>query len=183
MAETLSVTMHASAQVTASLDSDLDLRVQANGLVDFLKAMAKGTGVDQIDGAVEVEVASLASGARSDVDLAGSLTDLFERACVFASIKGILFKNTSTNDVELSVGGGTNGAGAAAFDTWLKSAAGGGAGDGSECLRIPRGGFILLGNPEDGWAVTATSADILSVKNEHGSLAGSFQLFLLGVKA
>lgn len=183
MAETLSFTLEAKAQIAQAIDSDLDLRVQANGLVSFLKALTKGTGVDQIDGVVELEVASLAHGARSDIDLAGSLTDLFERACSFATIKAILFKNTSTNDVELTVGGGTDGAGAAAFDAWLKSAAGSGAGDGSECLRLPRGAFILLGNPEDGWAVTATSADILSVKNEHGSLAGSFQVLIAGVKA
>ncbi len=179
MAETLTATLAASVSVNHAIDSDLGLRIGANGQISYSVALSKGEGSNKAEAVVELS-GTIAHGARADIDLSGTLTDLFARTVAFTKIKAILFKNVSTLESEITLGGGTDGAGTAAFDTWLKSAAGGGAGDGSECLRFPKGAFTLLGNPEAGWAVTGTTADILSLKNEDGSDDALYEIAIVG---
>lgn len=167
-----------TAEVRAFVYNDVDLARQdpaAEVLGQMFKSFLVGTGLDQCN-QVYSKAATITAAGRNTYDLAGSLTDMFGNTITFTGIKGLYVKNTSTTAARLLVGGGSDGAGTNAWDTWVTST----AADGSEGVIVPKGGALLLVNPvAAGFGVTAGTVDILAIE-ELDTLVGAYDLMVFG---
>jgi len=117
-----------------------------------------------------------------DIDLYGSLTDPFGDTISMDTVKAIIVANTSDErdtptTAKIQVGGGSNGAGLNAFDTWVTST----AADGSEAAIIHPGGLLVAVAPLTGYACSAGS-DILRIYNSDGTYSADYQVIVVGVK-
>lgn len=132
-------------------------------------SLANGTGLDQADQFYMVS-GTVAAGTPVDIDLAGSLSNAFGSTVTFARLKGIVIQNkTTTAGAILQVGAGSN----PITSPWLAS------GDG---VNVGPDGVFMLWNPSAaGYAVTATSADILRLTSASGTI--SYELYLIGASA
>lgn len=126
--------------------------------ISFLQTLADGNAADKAE-TLWADQRTLTSTAGDSLDLAASLVDAFGNVLTFTKVKGIFIQNTSVvaGDI-LNIGGGTDDAGAAAMVNWVANA--------SDIVRLGPGGVFFLWNPSlAAYAVTATTADILRVKN------------------
>ena len=106
-----------------------------------------------------------------DLDLAGVLSTSFGSTATFAKVKGIYIANLNTEAGDNLVVGGD---GSAGFTSWL--------GDPSDKVVIGPGGLLLLWNPSlAGYAVTATTADILRLTGSGGNI--TYDIALVGTTA
>lgn len=136
-------------------------------LVETTSSQASGTTSGKQDLLWE-DTASLVA-TTADIDLAGSLTDKFGAAATFVEVTRLVIKNNATTTgYNLTVGGGSN-----PWITWLKA-----TGDG---IVIAPGGTFVLDNPIDGYAVTATTGDILRL--DSGANTVSYTIQILGRSA
>lgn len=146
--------------------------IVANAAVDFryARSFTSGTGVNQVDICFD-DTRSVANGSPDDLDLAGGLVDIYGNTLTFAKIKAILIVNKSTTVGEiLSVGGNASNQ----FINWV--------GDASDIIKIGPGGFFGLCNPSAaGYAVTASSGDILQIASDSGTI--SYRIQLWGIAA
>ncbi len=142
---------------------------------DASEEFEDGTGAGKADKVFDKE-ADIAASGNAQIDLAGALVDVYGESVSAAKIKGFLLAETSgETDTVLHVGGGTDGAGAAALDTWLTSA----AADGSEKLIVDVGGMFAVSAPTNGYVVTAGSADVLRIENQSGTKTAHYKLTVL----
>ncbi len=108
--------------------------------------------------------------ASEDLDLAGSLVDVFDNVLTFVKIIGIYIKNQSTTATEsLAVGG----AAANQFINWV--------GNSSDILNVGPDGILWVWSPVDGYAVTADSGDKLKI--DSGSDTITYDIILIGRSA
>lgn len=144
------------------------------GVVDtlsqqFQNALTVGTSSNQVDRMFRERKTVSASGTVS-YDLT-ALTDRLGQSVSFAKIRGILIYNRETTaGLKLNVGGN-----AAALATHV--------GDASDVIVVGPGGLLLLTSPVDGYAVTATTADILDIENPSGSSTVTYDIFMWGTSA
>lgn len=91
------------------------------------------------------------AGSAQTIDLAGSFVDDFGSTVTFANVTGVTIVNqATTTGKSITIGGGTN-----PWITWLKA-----TGDG---VVLGAGGTFHLSSPIDGYAVTASTGDILTI--------------------
>lgn len=127
-----------------------------------------GTGAAQIQ-TVFSDERSLNASSNEELDLAGVLADAFGNTITFAAIKGIIVKAAATNGDTISVGGSA----ANGFDSWV-----GATGD---LVKVNPGGiFVLLDPGATGYAVTASTGDLLKITNDNSGAAGVYQITLIG---
>lgn len=136
--------------------------------IDYKKdfVIASGTGANQAN-QVWVDSRSISGSSTDSLDLAGSLTDAFGSTTTFTNIKGIMIYSATTNGNNLVVGGGSN-----AFINWVSNAT-------DEIIITPGGMFMLYNPAADGYAVTASTGDILAIENTSGSSA-TYEIILFG---
>jgi len=132
-------------------------------------ALASGAGAGNID-VLWRDTRTLAASASENLDLAGALTDQLGSAAVFARVKAILVMAApgNTNNVNVSRGS-SNGA-----PLFLAN------GDG---LPVRPGGFWLLSCADSdgtGYALTAGTADILTVANSNSGTSVEYTIAVLG---
>jgi hypothetical protein len=130
-------------------------------------AFADGAGANQAN-LIWHDQRTLAASASENLDLAGSLTDVYGQTATFARIKALLIKSASgnTNNVNVSREA-TNG-----VPLFLA------AGDG---LLIPPGGVFLWASPSAaGVALTAGTADLLTVANSAAGTSVTYDIYVLG---
>jgi len=97
---------------------------------------------------------TIAASSADDLDLYGGLTNSFGTTINFTSIKGIIIYADSANTNDVLVGGD----GSAAFVNWVSAS--------NDVVVVKPGGLFALINPQaNGYAVTATTADILQIAN------------------
>lgn len=113
---------------------------------------------------------NLAASASDDLDLAGDLVDAFGNTITFASIKTMVFVASETNQGNLQIGAGSN-----AFATFFA--------DTTDALILPPGGMFAITAPADGFAVTADTADVLTVENLDSVNAADYDVILIGLTA
>lgn len=132
-------------------------------------SLANGTGLDQAD-QMYMTSGTVAAGTPVDLDLSGSVTNAFGTTVAFARLKGIIIHNkTTTAGAILEVGAGSN----PITSLWLAS------GDG---VKVGPDGMLALWNPSAaGYAVTATTADILRLVSASGTI--SYEIYLIGATA
>lgn len=126
---------------------------------DYQATYPNGAGAGNV-GAVYSARASIVNGAPLDIDLRGSLASVLDGSTVtFPIVTGIFIKNLSTTAGQYLL----MGAGSAPFIDWLIA-----TGDG---IKIGPGGFSALYTPIDGYATTATTADILRLAAATGTVS------------
>lgn len=130
-------------------------------------ALVDGTGAGQAQKFFR-DRRTVTTGANDDLDLSGTLTDAFGETLAFTAIKGILIYSVPENSTNLTVG-----LSSAPFVSWL--------GGTTPTLGpiIPGGMFFLYRPDAAGYAVTATTADILRITNAAGASA-TYEIILVG---
>lgn len=175
----MSVTkIEATAQIkawTTNTADQTETAPNATFLTRLFDTLLNGTGSDQAN-QVWADSNTILAGATNQIDTVGTLVDIYGTTISFTKIKGIILKNTSTTASVLALGGGTDGAGTNAFDTWITSA----AADGSERPLVRPGGVFMLYTPDSTAYAASAGSDILSVI-ETSTLAGAYDIALIGV--
>lgn len=159
-------------RLASNLTSGLDLSSASNPL-NFLKNLnlATGTAKDQAD-LIFHDQRTLAASATEDLDLAGSLLDVYGNTITFLKIKAMAFFGAAanTNDVEISQPA-ANG-----FTNWCLAA--------SDGIVVGPGGLFFLFRPDlAGYAVTGGTGDLLTITNGAGGSSVTYDVILIGTSA
>ena len=129
-----------------------------------------GTGASQAD-LMYAATRTVASATNDDLDLAGSLTNVFGATITNVEMVGVLIASDAANTTTLSIGAGSN----PWITMWLAT------GDGIKVF--PGGVFLNFAPDANGLgAVTASTGDILRVANGSGASA-TYSVVLLGRSA
>ncbi len=166
---TLATTL--ALKLTARQSKTFDLMTPAGYLEKIIeKTIADGTGAAQAD-LFFSDVRTIGATSNDDLDLAGSLTDIFGATITFAKVKAIYIENPSTNNGDVVVGNeGTN-----PLVGWF--------GAGTHTIAIKPGGFLLIASPTvAGYTVTAGTGDKLRVRNA-GSASADIPVIIIGTSA
>lgn len=134
----------------------------------FRQSYANGTTTGKANRLYAASVA-LTDGGTTDLDLAGgSLTDMLGAAITFVNIRAIILSARATNSTNVTVGND-----AAAFVGPFGAAA---------HTVVLKPGMTACFFDDVGWAVTATTADIIQLVNAAGA-AATVDVLLLGTDA
>ena len=170
----MSLTTRLSLGVQATYTSALDL---ATGTVPLLKTyetvLQTGTGAGQAD-KIFHDQRTLAASATEDLDLAGVLTDAFGAALTFVKIKALIIHAAAGNTNNVLVGGVA--AGLSSIITPQTT--------GVVVVR-PDATFAVFAGVGDstGYAVTATTADLLHVANSAAGTSVTYDVIIIGTSA
>ncbi|MBF0410927.1 MAG: hypothetical protein HQM10_26515 [Candidatus Riflebacteria bacterium] len=118
------------------------------------KTFSNGSGTTQVADLVYHASRTLTTAASENLDFAGTLTDSFGNTLTFARIKSITVENTSAS-MTLTIGSDTT-------EIPIFNPSGGG-------ITVPPSGVMTIVAPLSGWAVTADTADLLTIANSAGS--------------
>jgi hypothetical protein len=154
------------AAVTGSAKIDLNIAdVRTSGAEEatvkivriFQWDVANGTGANQVNLCYQ-GVRTLGSAANEDLDLAGSLTNLYGTT-VFTKAKLIAFSSAAANTTNVTVTrGATNGV------PWITAVSSG-------FVLTPSSFFIFTDRSAAGVTVTAATGDLINVANASGASA------------
>lgn len=166
---TLSATL--TAKLLAEQSSALDLGVVAFDLNEIKSiALADGTGADQAD-QLWTDQRTISASSNDDLDLAGSLTNALGATATFARIRALYVEAALGNTNNVVVGGGTN-----PFVNWVA--------DGTDKVIVRPGGVLLLANRDaTGYAVTASTGDVLRIANSGSGTSVTYNVAILGCSA
>ena len=167
MAKTLATTM--SLKIAATYENDAALNSTLGVLTHVISdALATGTAAEKAD-LFYAQRRTLAA-TSEDLDLAGILLDDYRAALTFVKIRGLLIHNLSTTTTEnLAVGG----AAATQFVNWV--------GNASDIVNVGPNGILFLWSPQDGYAVTAGTGDLLKI--DAGSDTIIYDIIVIGTSA
>ena len=130
--------------------------------------LTSGTGANQAN-AFFADTRTLTASSSENLDLAGSLVDAFGSTLTFTKIKAVMITAPATNTNDVLVGG-------------HESAAVTFFGDVTDVVKVRPGGCFLITSPDaTGFAVTATTADMLKVANSAGGTSVDYTILLIGV--
>lgn len=168
MAKTLtgSIRLDVAANFLNAIDlSEASFPFRLNQLYTF----TDGTGANQIK-SMFTDQRTLSASATEDLDLAGSLTDVYGATITFTKVKLLMVRAASGNTNDVLVGGaGSNG-----FTSWV--------GDATDVVKVKPGGSLILVAPDaTGYAVTAGTGDLLTITNSAGSTSVTYDIVILGV--
>lgn len=131
-------------------------------------AFSNGTGANQAN-MVFTDQRTLSASGTEDLDLAGGLTDAFGNTITFTSIKGIFIYAATGNTNDVLVGGAASNQ----FIEWVSNA--------SDVIVVKPGGFFGLCNPAaNGYAVTASTGDLLKVANSSSGTSVTYDIIIVG---
>lgn len=144
--------------------------------LSFSDALSNGTAADQAD-LIYLSSPTIAASGNLQLDLAGSLLNVFGDAVVFARVKAVYINFQTTNTASgITVGGGTDGTGTNAFVGWFGAAAHQESVDKTGC-------FFKFRSDATGWVVTASTADIFRIENDDGSNSALINVAIIGASA
>lgn len=127
-----------------------------------------GEGVNQAEAAY-ADSRTLAASGTENLDLAGGLTDAFGAALGFTKVKALIIRAAAGNTNDVVVGGHASAAAATFF------------GDATDKVRVKPGGMFVLTAPNAaGYAITATTADLLTVANGGSGTPVSYDVIVIG---
>lgn len=168
------LTSKTTLTVSANYTTALDL---ATGSVPLLKtyesSLITGTAVGQAD-KVFHDQRTLTASSTEDLDLAGVLTDAFGATLTFVKIKALIISAAAANTNNVLVGGVA--AGLSSIITPQST--------GIVVVR-PGATFAVLAGQADatGYAVTATTADLLHVANSAAGTSVVYDVIIIGTSA
>lgn len=129
--------------------------------------LANGTSADQAN-MMWSDQRTLTASSTENIDLAGSLTNAFGDAITFTKLRGIIIYAASGNTNNVLLGGD-----AASISTLV--------GNINDIIVIRPGGmFAAIAPDATGYAVTATTADIIKIANSAGSTSVTYDIVLIG---
>lgn len=156
--------------VDSELTNALDLETPGSRLLFTTRIdLATGTGLGLADMKWS-DTRTLSASGTEDLDLAGSLTGPLGTTLTFARVKALYVKAAAanTNDVQIS---------RAAAGIPLFGATG-------DLIPVKPGGVFLWVAPNAaGVAVTATTADTITVTNSAGSTPVTYDIVIIGASA
>lgn len=176
MATTLTVNS-IKASLNWNFTNALDYANTVNqGSFAYSDSLADGTAADQAN-RIYLYESTLAATTALNLDLAGTLTDVFGSVITMARIKVIYVELTGdTAGGPILVGGHAT----LGVDNWLESATDHDTDQPSVRVRRP-GVFLLSTTDATGYAVTATTEDMLRIYNEHATIAATIRVGIVGV--
>lgn len=155
--------------VTANQTSALDLTT-VSAPIDWARqiVLANGTGAGQAD-RIFSDQRTLTASSTENLDLAGTLTDVYGATITFARVKAIIIGAASGNTNNVVVGGHAS----AAFVNWVSDAT-------DKIVVRPGGLFVLAATDATGYAVTATTGDMLTVANSSSGTSVTYDVIVIG---
>lgn len=170
MGLTTKIALNIGAEHTKSLDL-ADGKVALSKIYQAI--LSSGTGVGQAD-LLFHDTRTLSASATENLDLSGSLADAFGATLAFVKVKAIVFVAAAANTNNVIVGGDVT-------NTFFPMF---GAETDSLILR-PGTTFALICGATDsvGYAVTASTADLLKVTNSAGSTSVTYDVYIFGTSA
>lgn len=165
----LSATIKAS--IGATLTRTADFESASSAIADSLSvALTDGTGAGQAD-VIFKDQRTLGASATEDLDLSGSLTNIYGVTAVFARIKAILVTAATGNTNNVNV------TRPASNGVPLFLAA-------SDGISVRPGGAFLWVAPDlTGIAVTASTGDLLTLTNSAGTTGVTYNITIIGASA
>jgi hypothetical protein len=140
------------------------LNTGANIAVNFAPSFTFADGVGALQANLIYHASLALTAGVFNFDLAGALTDAFGTSVALARVKALLFSNDSATNI-MTLGNHAT----AAWATWLGA---------TSTLIVRPGGIILAVAPDaTGWAVTATTGDILKIA---GTGTDAFRIAVAG---
>jgi hypothetical protein len=130
--------------------------------------LTNGTGANQIN-QMFTDTRTLAASGTENIDLAGGLTDPFGATITFTKIKALIIKAAAGNTNDVVVGGHASAAVSSFF------------GDATDKVKVKPGGLMVLAAPDaNGYAVTAATADLLTIANSAAGTGVTYDIIILG---
>lgn len=170
----MSLTSRLNLSISANLASALDLvTAQAPLLKTYETVLASGTGAGQAD-KVFSDTRTLTASSTEDLDLAGVLTDAFGASLTFVKIKALIVSAAAANTNNVLVGGVAAGLSSIIVPQTT----------GIVTVR-PGAVFAVFAGAADatGYAVTATTADLLHVANSSSGTSVTYDIIVIGTSA
>lgn len=166
---TTSLNANIKLDVVAELLNSLDLGTARHALqYGYNAVLTDGTGANQAK-ELFTDTRTLAASGSEDLDLAGGLTDALGNTLTFSKIKALIIKADAGNTNDVLVGGHATAAIASLF------------GDATDKVRVKPGGLMALVAPDaNGYAITATTADLLTVANSAGTTGVTYSIIVIG---
>ncbi|MEU8537150.1 hypothetical protein [Streptomyces parvulus] len=159
----------AYGELTAALDMGTGRAPQS---LSRSVSLGSGTGAGKAD-RVFSDRRTLAASGTEDLDLAGVLLDAFGATITFARVKGLIVAAAAGNTNNVLVGAASG----SPWATLLNS---------TGVVTLRPGAFLAVGTgvaDPTGYAVTATSADLLKIANSAGSTAVTYDIHVIGCSA
>lgn len=159
-------------QLAAHLQSVLDLAtVDVPATVRSTYSWPSGTGLDQAD-LVFTDTRTLTASSTESLDLAGSLVDASGATLTFARVKAILIRAAAGNTNNVNVGGAASNG----FVNWVA--------DPTDIVIVRPGGlFLLIAHDATGYAVTASTGDLLKIANSSSGTSVTYDIVIIGCSA
>jgi len=167
MALTSKVTLRINATQTGSNDLGNPQFPMAFSQIDN---MLDGTAAGQAD-LLFSDQRTITASSNEDLDLSGSLTDVYGTTLAFVKVKVIAIYAASGNTNNVQVG-------PAASNGFLGPFA-----DASDQIDIAPGGTMLLTAPSAGWTVTASTGDLLNIANSGAGTGVTYDIVIIGTSA
>lgn len=167
MATTFSGTLKITA--TGTLEKDTDLSSLAQTL-NYSKTytLTNGTSADNAN-RMWIDTRTLTASSSEDLDVAGGLVDAFGDTITFTKLRGVIVSAAAANTNNVVVLGD-----AVAGITSMTGAM-------AQTITVRPGGTVaLIANDTTGYAITATTADLLQVANSAGSTSVTYDIILIG---
>lgn len=168
----MTLTATLTAKLFAEQSSALDLGTVAFDLNEIKAVtLASGTGADQAD-QLWTDTRTIAASGTDDLDLAGSLTNALGATATFARVRGLYVAAAAGNTNNVLVGGAASNQ----FINWVA--------DATDKVVVRPGGFLLLANRDaTGYAVTASTGDLLRIANSGSGTGVTYDIAILGCSA
>lgn len=128
-----------------------------------------GTGANQAN-ELFTDTRTLTASSSENLDLAGVLLDAFGATLTFTKIKAIIITAAAANTNDVVVGGHPTAAVSTIF------------GDVTDTILVKPGGtFAIVAPDANGYGITATTADMLTVANSAGGTSVTYTIAIVGV--
>ncbi|MGQ4358562.1 hypothetical protein [Streptomyces sp. SAS_272] len=154
----------------AELTSALDLGTgSAKQSLSRQMQLGNGTAAGKAD-RVFSDRRTLAASGTEDLDLAGVLLDAFGSAITFARVKGLIIAAAAGNSNNVVVGAASGSPWAALLNS-------------TGTLTLRPGAFMAVGTGQadaTGYAVTATTADLLKIANSGAGTSVTYDIHIIG---
>jgi hypothetical protein len=170
----MALTTVLTTQCVADLTTARDL-VTATSPLNYRNrvSLTSGTGAGQAD-LVFSDTRTIAASGDDDLDLAGGLTDANGNTLTFARVKALIVTAAAGNTNNVLVGGDAT----STFLTWVVA-------EPDAVILRPGASLALVAGVADatGYAVTATTGDLLRITNSAGSTSVTYDIVIVGSSA
>lgn len=166
----MGVSLNVKAAITGAYTATRDLAdVVQNLKVDTGYGLTTGTTAGKAD-LVFADTRTLTASSSENLDLAGTLTDVFGATLTFVEVVAIYVKAAAGNTNNVVVGGAASNGFVTPF------------GASTDTVKVGPGGVFLLTN-DAGFGVTAGTGDILKIANGGGSTSVTYDIVIVGRSA